>query len=75
VKANIVGKSVVVAGEVVGNIEAISGLRICQTGRVYGDISGDQLIIEEGAIYKGNVNMDIISSNNVYEGPLKLSKN
>jgi cytoskeletal protein CcmA (bactofilin family) len=75
VKANIVAKRVVVAGEVIGNIEAVRGLHISRTGRVYGDISGDQLLIEEGAIYKGRVNMDIISSQNVYEGKLQLVKN
>ena len=73
VKANIVGKSVVIAGEVNGNVEAINGLRICNTGRVYGDISGDHLIVEEGAIYKGRVNMDVISSKNIYEGDHQLT--
>lgn len=74
VKANIYGKRVVIAGEVTGNIEAISGLHICKTGRVYGDITGDQLVIEEGAIYKGRVNMDIISAKNDYEGELTIAR-
>ena len=69
---NIFAKQVVIAGEVIGNIEATSGLEICNTGRVYGDISGDRLIIDEGAIYKGKVNMDVISSKNIYEGKLEL---
>ena len=72
VKANIIGKSVVVSGEVIGNIEAISGLEIKKTGRVYGNISGDRLVIEEGAIYKGKVNMDVISSKNLYEGNFEV---
>jgi cytoskeletal protein CcmA (bactofilin family) len=74
VKANIVGKTVIVSGEVIGNIEAIKGLQICKTGKVYGNISGDQLHIEEGGIYKGKVNMDIISSKNIYEGELELAR-
>jgi cytoskeletal protein CcmA (bactofilin family) len=61
VTATIVAKQVLVAGEVNGNIEAISGLYITKTGRVYGDVSGDQLTIEEGAIYRGRVNMDVIA--------------
>lgn len=68
VKANIVGQRVVVSGEVVGNISATSGLHICKTGKVYGDLTGDQLLIEEGAIYKGRVNMDVITSKNGFEG-------
>lgn len=74
VKANIFGKRVVISGEVNGNVEAINGLKICKTGRVYGDISGNRLIIEEGGIYKGKVNMDVISSNNLYEGKFELVK-
>ncbi|MFT5171309.1 MAG: cytoskeletal protein CcmA (bactofilin family) [Candidatus Marinamargulisbacteria bacterium] len=74
VKANIIGKNVIVAGEVIGNIETLKGLHIARTGRVYGDISGDHLIIEEGAIYKGKVNMDVISSKNAYEGSIELNK-
>ena len=75
VKANIFAKTVIVAGEVIGNIEAIKCLFILKTGKVYGDISGDQLTIDEGGIYKGKVNMDIISSKNAYEGQVKLVKN
>jgi cytoskeletal protein CcmA (bactofilin family) len=62
VSASIVAKQVLVSGEVNGTIEAISGLYITKTGRVYGDVSGDQLTIEEGAIYRGRVNMDVIAS-------------
>ena len=68
------GKDVVVAGEVIGNIEAIKSLRILATGKVYGNITGDQLFIEEGGVYKGKVNMDTISSKNPYEGDFLLNK-
>lgn len=74
IKANIVAKHVVVAGQVTGNIEAVSGLHITKTGKVYGDITGDQLLIEEGGIYRGKVNMDVISAQNPYEGSFKLAK-
>ena len=75
VNANIFGKHIVVAGEVVGNIEAIKSLQITKTGKVYGNIAGDQLLIEEGGIYKGNVNMDIISSKNSYSEDIKSNQN
>lgn len=74
IKANIFAKHVSISGEVIGNIEAVKGIEISKMGRVYGNISGDRLVIEEGAIYKGKVNMDIISSKNVYEGNLELVK-
>ena len=74
VKANIFGRHVIIAGEVVGNIESIKSLQITASGKVYGNISGDQLIIEEGGIYKGKVNMDVISSKNSYEGEFQLNR-
>ena len=74
IMANIVAKRIVVAGEVVGNIEALQGLEICSTGRVYGDISGARLVIEKGAVYRGRVNMDVISSQNAYEGEIQLTR-
>lgn len=74
VNAHLFAKDVVVAGEVIGNIEAIKSLHILKTGKVYGDISGDQLTIQEGGVYKGKVNMDIISAKNSYEGSFQLKK-
>lgn len=67
VNADVFGKRIIVAGELKGTIEAINGLEITGTGRVYGDITGDRLIVDEGAVYKGNVNMDIITSKKKYE--------
>jgi len=75
VKADIFGRRVVIAGEVTGKVEAIQGLKICATGKVHGDISGDRLIVEEGGIYKGKVNMDVISAKNLYEGKFEIVKN
>ena len=74
VKANIFGQHIIIAGEVVGNIEVVKSLTILKTGKVYGDISGDQLNIEEGGIYKGQVNMDVISSKNQVEGDFQFVK-
>jgi len=74
VRSNIIAKHIVISGEVIGNVEALKGLEITKRGRLYGNITGDQLTIEEGAIYKGRVNMDVISSQNVYEGHLELVK-
>ena len=73
IKGNVYAKRVIIAGEVNGNVEATQGLKITKTGRVYGDLSGDRLIVEEGGIYKGRVNMDIISSQNLYEGKVEFS--
>ena len=74
VKADIVGKRIVVAGEVTGSIEAINGLEITGTGKVYGDVTGSQLIVAEGAVYKGKVNMDLISSKSVYDESIRKNE-
>lgn len=68
VKANLTANEIVVNGEVQGNVEALKGIKINQTGKVFGNIKGDRLIIEEGGLYQGNVNMDVIASQNIYEG-------
>lgn len=68
IEATIFARRVTVAGEVKGNIEAVNGLEILSTGKVHGDIVGDRLVIEEGAIYHGDVKMDVIT-------PKKLAEN
>ncbi len=73
IKARIIARSVTVSGEVFGNIETLKGLSISKTGKVYGDITGDQLNVDEGGIYRGKVNMDVISSKSPYEGDLQFT--
>jgi cytoskeletal protein CcmA (bactofilin family) len=49
---------VIVSGDVNGNISANGGLEITKTGKVFGDIVSDKLIVDEGAIYKGKVTLE-----------------
>ena len=74
VKATIQAYKVFVSGEVIGNITAIHSITVTKTGRVYGNLSGNELHIEPGALYKGKVNMDVISGHNTYEGKFTLAK-
>ncbi len=69
VKANIVGNNITVAGEFIGEIEAIQGLQVLSTGKVYGNIKAEKLIIEEGGIYKGHVNMDELTYDPIKPDP------
>ena len=75
VKASIIARSLTVSGEVYGTVETLKGLRISKTGKVYGDITGDQLSVEEGGLYRGKVNMDSISTKNPYEGDFQILNN
>ena len=67
VEANITAHRLIVAGKVNGDIEVIDSIEILGTGHLYGDISGKKLVIDEGADFKGKVNMDLVS-------PLKVAE-
>ena len=58
VEGNVSGGRIVVSGDVSGNIISHSGLEITRTGKVFGDITCDKLIVDEGAIYKGKVTLE-----------------
>lgn len=62
VTGSIAGARVTVSGDVNGNISANSGLEITKTGKVFGDIVSDKLIVDEGATYKGKVTLETTSS-------------
>ena len=57
VKAQIVAKSVVVVGEVLGNVTAIEKVSIQEKGVVDGDISSPRVAIAEGAHFRGSTDM------------------
>jgi len=62
VTGSIAGARVTVSGDVNGNISANTGLEITKTGKVYGDVISDKLIVDEGAIYKGKVTLESVTS-------------
>ncbi len=57
VKANIRAGTVVVGGEVTGNIEARQKLEMLPTGKVYGNIRTAKLQIADGVVFDGNCEM------------------
>ncbi len=57
VKANVSVNNAVVSGIMVGNLTASDSVEITETGRVVGDIKAPRVIIVEGALFKGNVDM------------------
>lgn len=54
---NLAAETVVVAGEVVGDIVAARSLEILPGGRVTGDIRSPKLKIDDGAFYEGACSM------------------
>ncbi|HEV2952745.1 MAG TPA: polymer-forming cytoskeletal protein, partial [Candidatus Dormibacteraeota bacterium] len=58
VVANIRGSSVVVAGTVRGNIFVTGRLSMTNTGRLLGDARVGSLVVQEGAIHRGTIEVN-----------------
>lgn len=57
IQAEIGAKTVLVKGEVNGNIAATEKVELAETGRVKGDIVAPRIVIADGARFKGAVDM------------------
>ena len=57
VKAQISAKTVVIIGEVLGNVTAVETVSIHEKGVVDGDISSPRVAIAEGAHFRGSIDM------------------
>ena len=55
VKANLVARSILISGKVIGNVTATERMDLQATGSVEGDISSPRLMMVDGAIVKGKV--------------------
>ena len=58
VMAEIQAKSVVVGGEMKGNITADDRVEIAPTGSMLGDVRAPRVILTDGARFKGSIDMD-----------------
>ena len=56
IRADIVAKTIVVHGTVIGNIRAGAKVDIRATGRIEGDLTAPSIVIAEGAVICGRVN-------------------
>jgi cytoskeletal protein CcmA (bactofilin family) len=57
VEATVHGKTVTVAGAVVGDITADERIELSASARVEGNITAPRILIEDGATFRGQVNM------------------
>jgi len=57
VKADASINNAVISGVMMGNLSASDSVEITETGRMLGDISAPRVIIVEGALFKGKVDM------------------
>lgn len=57
IHAEIQAKSVLIHGEVVGNVSADDKVEISPTGSVQGDISAPRVALADGSSFKGSIDM------------------
>jgi cytoskeletal protein CcmA (bactofilin family) len=58
ITAEIQAKTVMVIGEVVGNITADDKVEVAATGAMKGDIVAPRVVLADGARFKGSIDMD-----------------
>ena len=58
INGDVYAKAVSIGGEVIGNINAPEKAQLAETSRVIGDIVTDTIVIDEHAIFQGNVTMN-----------------
>ena len=59
VEADIGAQSVSIGGNVTGNITATDRVELRTGGKLVGDVKTARLTIADGAMFKGNVDMDV----------------
>jgi cytoskeletal protein CcmA (bactofilin family) len=60
IEAHVLAGVVEVSGAVNGNVEAAERLEIKTGGRMHGDIRSPRILISDGALYKGNIDMESV---------------
>lgn len=58
VEADITAASVEVGGEVTGNVTAETRVEIKADGKMVGDMTSPRILIADGALFKGSIDMD-----------------
>ncbi len=74
VMAEVMAKTVVVVGEVVGNITADDKVEVAPTGSMKGDIIAPRVVLADGARFKGSIDMDRKSAGSAMAGASVGSK-
>lgn len=58
IKANANARTITVRGELIGDLNGVEKVTITASGRVRGNITAPKVILEEGASFKGSIDMD-----------------
>ena len=57
VKADVSARSIIVMGHLRGNVRAGEKIEICKTGSLEGDLSTARIVIEDGAVFRGSIDI------------------
>jgi cytoskeletal protein CcmA (bactofilin family) len=57
VEADIVANNVFIAGELIGTVYARTQVEITEKGKVYGDITTRNLMVDQGVMFEGKCHM------------------
>ncbi len=69
VKADVSGRSVTVEGEVTGNVTAAEQVVLRRTAKVQGDVTAPRVTIEDGASFRGGIDMSAEARPRAVKGP------
>ena len=58
VKADIEARQIIVEGKLEGDLNGDEKVIICETGNVYGNIIAPRVKLEDGALFKGSIEME-----------------
>jgi cytoskeletal protein CcmA (bactofilin family) len=74
IKANLKVQSAKVSGVVVGNITAEQKLEIAQDGRVIGDLLAPSIVLNDGAAFRGNIDMQTFDTPHAEKGARAMAE-
>jgi cytoskeletal protein CcmA (bactofilin family) len=57
VDADVFAKDIIIEGKVTGNVNAVDRIDIRKTGSLNGDLSAARIVIEDGAVFRGSVDI------------------
>lgn len=74
VNADVVAGEVIVLGKLTGNVRASCGIAIGQEGSVTGNLMTPEILIEDGAFFKGSIEIDKQAEKESSQIPLPSSE-
>ncbi len=57
INGDVEARNVTVLGHVTGNIVCLELMRLCDTGSIDGDVRGPRVLIEDGAVVRGRIDV------------------